>query len=119
MAFPATYNFSYYQGDTLNFVIKPKQSTGDPFPVTSSTYSPFFRIDTERGRADGLGKNAEATITVGGEISCTITPTVGNTLVAGTTYYYDVSIEKNGDPSVKYTLLTGTITVTADIAAGP
>lgn len=118
MAFPATYNVNYYQGDTLNFVIKPKQSTGDVFPVTSSTYDAFFRIDTQRGRADGLGINAQATI-ASNEISCTITPAIGNSLVAGTTYYYDVSIERIGNPAIKYTLLTGTITVTADIAAGP
>lgn len=118
MSFPATYNINYYQGDTLNFIIRPKQSTGEIFPVTSSLYDAYFRIDTQRGRTDGLGRNAQATIS-DNSVSCTITPSVGNTLVAGTTYYYDVSIERIGNPNIKYTLLTGTITVTADIAAGP
>lgn len=118
MSFPATYNINYYQGDTLNFVIRPKQSNGDIFPVTADVYDAFFRIDTQRGRQDGLGKNAQAII-LDNSLSCTITPGVGGTLESGTTYYYDISIAKIGDPNVIYTLLTGTINVTADIAAGP
>lgn len=117
MSFPATYNLSYYQGDTYQFVIRPKTSAGDIFPVTSSVYDAFFRIDIERGRSDGSGINASAVIG-DNSITCTITPAVGNLLVAGTTYFYDVSIEDKADSSIVYTLLTGTITITADIAAG-
>lgn len=117
MAFPATYNINYYQGDTYQFVVRPKTSAGEIFPVTSSIYNSYFRIDTQRGRTDGNG--IEATASVGdNSVTCTITPTIGNSLVAGTTYYYDVSIENKTDPNIIYTLLTGTITITADIAAG-
>jgi hypothetical protein len=52
---------------------------------------------------------------VGGNIVCTIIPTLGNTLIAGTTYFYDVSVQKNDDAEEIYTLLTGNINVTADI----
>lgn len=118
MAFPATYNIQYYQGDTYQFVIRPKTSAGEIFPVTSSVYNAYFRIDTERGGTDGTGINASATIG-SNAVTCTITPTVGNNLVAGTTYFYDVSIANKTDNNIIYTLLTGTITITADIAAGP
>jgi hypothetical protein len=118
MAFPANYNIQYYQGDTYQFVIRPKTSAGEVFPVTPVSYDAYFRIDTQRGRPDGLGIEAPASI---GEnfVTCTITPLVGNSLVAGTTYFYDVSVEDKSDPNSIFTLLTGTITITADIAAGP
>lgn len=117
MAFPANYNIQYYQGDTYQFVIRPKTSAGEIFPVTSTVYDAYFRIDTQRGRTDGLGIEASASIS-DNSVTCTITPAVGNSLVAGTTYFYDVSIENISDPGIIYTLLTGTITITADIAAG-
>lgn len=115
MAFPATYNIQYYQGDTYQFIIRPKTSAGEIFPVTSTVYDSYFRIDTQRGRTDGLGVEASASIG-DNSVTCTITPAVGNSLVAGTTYFYDVSIEDKTDPNIIYTLLTGTITITADIA---
>ena len=118
MAFPATYNIQYYQGDTYQFVIRPKTSAGEIFPVTSTIYDAYFRIDTQRGRTDGLGIEASASIG-DNSVTCTITPAVGNSLIAGTTYFYDVSIEDKTDPNTIFTLLTGTITLTADIAAGP
>lgn len=115
MAFPATYNIQYYQGDTYQFVIRPKTSAGEIFPVTSALYDAYFRIDTQRGRVDGLGIDAIASI---GDnlVNCTISPAIGNLLIAGTTYFYDVSIENKTDPNIVFTLLTGTITITADVA---
>ena len=48
-------------------------------------------------------------------ITCTIVPSVGRALVAGT-YVYDVQItNETPNPDVIFTLLTGTITVTNDI----
>jgi len=116
MAFPANYNIQYYQGDSYQFVIRPKTSAGEIFPVTSTVYDAYFRIDTQRCRVDGSGAEASASI-ADNSVTCTITPTVGNSLVAGTTYFYDVSIENKTDPNIVYTLLTGTITITADIAS--
>lgn len=83
--------------------------------MTSTVYNAYFRIDAQRGRTDGLGIEASASIG-DNSVTCTITPAVGNSLVAGTTYFYDVSIEDKTDPNIIYTLLTGTITITADIA---
>lgn len=116
MAFPATYNIQYYEGDTYQFVIRPKTSAGEIFPVTSTVYDAYFRIDTQRGRTDGLGIEAPAAIG-DNSVTCTITPTISNDLVPGTTYFYDVSIEDKTDPNIIYTLLTGTIAITADIAS--
>ena len=116
MAFPANYNINYYQGDTYQFVIRPKTSAGEIFPISSTAYDAYFRIDTQRGRADGLGVEASAAIS-DNAVTCTLNPSVGNSLVAGTVYFYDVSIESKTDPNIVYTLLTGTINITADIAA--
>lgn len=114
MSFPATYNIRYYKGDLYQFVIRPKTSAGDIYPIDSSTYDAYFRISTAR--------NISASATVSGNtsigdnaVTCELRPSVGNGLVPGTTYYYDVSIEDQTDPNVVYTLLTGTITVTGDI----
>lgn len=115
MAFPANYNIQYYQGDSYQFVIRPKTSAGEIFPITSSEYDSYFKIDTQRGRSEGNGINASTSIS-DNAVACTITPAVGNSLIAGTTYFYDVSIESKSDPNISYTLLTGTINITADVA---
>lgn len=49
MAFPASYNISYYSGDTYQFVIKPKNSNGSSFSMPSSIYTPKFYISPSRG----------------------------------------------------------------------
>lgn len=110
MAFPSTYNFNYYRGDTSEFVVRPKISaTGDSFDLQD--YDAAFTIATVRG-STGTPFNAAAVVNETSNIvTCTITPTVGRTLAAGT-YVYDVQIS-NGIEI--YTLLTGTVTVTDDI----
>jgi hypothetical protein len=196
MTFPATYNISYYQGDTYQFIIKPKTSTGDVYTIPSSAYTAKFYIAPTRGGTAGSTIEATATIVstafsvnnkvlndnvatlttstnhnfVVGEtisvsgidsafngnytvtaktsttlsyaktannvsstsvspvgsvisttttstdsITCTITPTQGNLLDPTTTYVYDVSIHKNDDATINYTLLTGSIKITDDI----
>ena len=196
MTFPATYNISYYQGDTYQFIIKPKTSTGDVYTIPSSAYTAKFYIAPTRGGSAGSTIEATATIVstafsvnnkvltsnvatlttstnhnfVVGEsvsvsgvddtfngnytitaktsttfsyaktttdvsstavspvgsvvslnpsstdsITCTITPTQGNLLNPATTYVYDVSIHKNDDATINYTLLTGNIKITDDI----
>lgn len=117
MSFPATYNINYYQGDRFEFVIRPKTSAGEIYPVDSVEYDAFFYIDEQRGGTDGTGITASTSID-DNAITCVITPTVGVNLVPGTTYYYDVSIKDKTNPNIIYTLLTGTINVTADIASG-
>ena len=117
MAFPATYNIQYCEGDTFQFVIRPKTSAGEIFPVTSALYNSYFRIDTERGKQDGTGFASGNTEISNDSVICTITPSVGNALNTQTVYYYDISIESKTDPDIVYTLLTGTITITPDIAS--
>lgn len=110
MAFPATYNFDYYRGDTFQFVARPKNANdGLSFDLTD--YNASFTIADIRGSL-GNQTDAEATVNESTDIvTCTITPSVGRTLSAGN-YVYDVQID-NGIQI--YTLLTGTITVTDDI----
>ena len=114
MSFPATYNIRYYKGDLYQFVIRPKTTAGDIYPIDSTTYNAYFRISTERNGS--AGDTLSANTSIGDNaVTCELRPSIGNSLVPGTTYYYDVSIEDNSDPNIVYTLLTGTISVTGDI----
>jgi hypothetical protein len=118
MAFPGTYNIAYYKGDTLEFKIYPKDSAGNQF--TLSGYSaPNFTIAVRRGDAvagDQAKVSAYAEIVNNTYILCAIRPQDGASLVAGTTYVYDVQISKSVDPyDYTYTLLTGSISVTDQV----
>ena len=110
MAFPGTYNFSYYRGDTAEFVVRPKASNGSAYTLTD--YDADFTIANRRG-STGSQYTAQAVVDeVNSLVTCTILPTLGRTLAPGS-YVYDVQI-KNG-PTQIFTLLTGTITITDDI----
>jgi len=110
MAFPGSYNFNYYRGDTSQFVIRPKNANGSAFDLTGYT-SQFF-IANQRGSA-ATQYEAQAVVNATTDIvTCTILPGVGRQLAPGT-YVYDVQITTGA--SVIYTLLTGSITVTDDI----
>lgn len=109
MAFPGTYNFTYYRGDTSQFVIRPKTANGSAFDLTD--FDAAFTIATERG-STGIQTACTAVVNESTDIvTCTITPAVGRTLQPGT-YPYDVEIENGIEV---YTLLTGTITIVNDI----
>lgn len=114
MAFPGSYNFSYYRGDTAEFVVRPKNSNGSTFDL--SDYSASFVIANRRG---STGTQYVATATVNeltNVVTCTINPSVGRSLAPGT-YVYDVQITNTTpDPDLIFTILNGTITVTDDIA---
>jgi hypothetical protein len=124
MAFPGTYNFNYYAGDTFEFFIYPKNSSGGVFDDLSE-YTPLFVIATARGSASAsVISSLEptellATVEDGDHVSCTILPDGGRELTAAT-YFYDVEIENTSASSSSFgkvfTLLTGTITVTQDVA---
>lgn len=110
MAFPGSYNFNYYRGDTAEFVIRPKNANGSAFDLTGYT-SQFF-IANQRGSA-ATQYEAQAVVNATTDIvTCTILPGVGRQLAPGT-YVYDVQITSGA--AVIFTLLTGTITVTDDI----
>ena len=116
MAFPGTYNFNYYRGDTHQFVLSPKNSDGTTFQLDSyapgGVNSAIYTIATARGVA-GIKTFAQAVInTTNDTVVCTIFPTVGRTLAAGT-YVYDVQINSSSTNII--TLLTGTITITDDV----
>lgn len=122
MAFPGTYNFNYYAGDTFEFFVYPKNSTGGVFDDLSE-YDPLFIVTTSRGASasviDSLDvTKASASVQSGDHVSCTIKP-VGGRLLTAPTYFYDLQIENTSASSSSfgkvYTLLTGTITVTQDV----
>jgi hypothetical protein len=110
MAFPGTYNFNYYRGDTFQFIVRPKDGSGNPFSLTNFTAAMTI--------ADKIGPNPTQSFVadvvkdnVGGLV-CTILPTVGRDLTPGTNWQYDVEIKNSNEI---FTLLKGTITVTDDI----
>jgi hypothetical protein len=110
MAFPGTYNFSYYRGDTAEFVVRPKSTNGTAFDLTS--YTGDFFIANKRGTGATQYEAQAVVNSVNNTVTCTILPGIGRGLAAGT-YVYDVQI--NNGVSLIFTLLTGTITVTDDI----
>lgn len=109
MAFPSTFNFQYYRGDTHQMIIRPKSANGQSFDL--SGYSAAYTIATVRGPT-GTQYVATATVdTTNDFVTCTISDTTGRALSPGA-YVYDVEID-NGIQI--YTILTGVITVTDDI----
>ena len=114
MSFPGNYNIRYYRGDLYQFVIRPKTSAGEIYPIDSSTYFAYFRISTQRGGSSGNTIVANTSIS-DNAVTCELRPLIGNSLTPGTTYFYDVSIQDQSDSNIVYTLLTGTISVTGDI----
>lgn len=147
MAFPATYDFNYYKGDTFEFRIYPKKNDGtvfdlSPFYDSNILYStntidnvtgvaPYeqarFSIATARGSAESATIKCFAIVDVGTNtfVQCAIRPTEGNQLDAGREYVYDVEVRypAGGPDSPFYekviTLMTGTITVTDQVTRDP
>jgi hypothetical protein len=123
MAFPGTYNFNYYAGDTFEFFVYPKNSTGQEFDNLSD-YTALLWIATSRGGTESVIDSfdvteALATVEDGDHVSCTILPDGGRKLTDAT-YFYDVQIENTSASSSSFgkvfTLLTGTVAVTQDVA---
>lgn len=123
MAFPGSYNFNYYKGDTFEFKLYPKTSNGSPFPL--DTYLPDnggngagFTLATDRGAAGVANKIVcDATISlVDNSITCVISPSKGNLLISNNEYVYDVEISKgSGLTATVFTLVTGSIQVTEQV----
>lgn len=125
MAFPGTYDFDYYRGDTFTFTITPKTSAGIAFDLSAYVSAPataIFTIAPTRGSSSGainsVSNVSYLSTTVddtqnADKITCTIKPGARTVLVGGSTYYYDVEIYNGA--SLRYTLLTGAITVTDDV----
>ena len=117
MAFPGTYNISYYKGDTLEFRVYPKLADGSSYDLTD--YSVKFSFSASRGSA-GSATYHEAYAIISSDktyVQCTIRPADAAYLTAGTTYVYDVEITKSATPyPFVHTVLTGSISVTDQVS---
>jgi hypothetical protein len=141
MAFPATYDFNYYKGDTFEFRIYPKKNDGTVFDL-STFYVPTNYANTPDDVTDSAAPYDSAQFTIANVrgsaattvlkgfarvsddntfVQCAIRPAEGNQLVAGTEYVYDVEVRKpaglpgSGQYEIIQTLLTGAITVTDQV----
>jgi hypothetical protein len=121
MAFPGSYNINYYRGDTLEFRIYPKDANGNTFSLAGYGNAKFW-IQTQRGNAGNASK-IECLASISSDLTyvqCVIAPTTdqGLSLVAGTTYVYDVEVSKvvSGSYNLVHTLLTGSVTVTDHVS---
>lgn len=112
MAFPATFNISYYRGDTYLFVLNPKNADGSAFNLNN--YAGYFQVKAERGPSSPviLSGSVDIDTPTAGSLTCTIDAEDGESLTPGI-YVYDVQINKT-DGTV-YTIVTGTLTVTDDV----
>jgi len=124
MAFPAVFNIAYYRGDTYEFRIYPKDSSGNPFPLEGYDLAngAKFTMSTERGES-GIGDQLEGYARISTDrsyIDCAILPQNGIAMDFSLNYVYDVQLFKAAVPGVDpyptvLTLLTGTISVTEQI----
>lgn len=72
-------------------------------------------VATSRGSSSSQVVSFSPTVDANaGTVTCVIDPANGRNYLSAGPYLYDVEISRNG--SAVYTLLTGTITVTQDIA---
>jgi hypothetical protein len=120
MAFPGTLNINYYKGDTYEFRVYPKDSSGASFDL-SQYGNAKFTISTSRGSSGVSGRiECLAVITSGvsgNYVTCTIRPADSVTMSAITQYIYDVEITRTSSPhNYVYTLLTGTVSVTDQVS---
>lgn len=119
MAFPGTYNFNYVKGDTLEFKVYPKTTSGATFAMDSA-YTAYFAIAETKNSAEPDVIYCNATIN-GDHIDCIIEPIDGELFPEGVSQLlYQVFIFKNNTNSTDYeklyTLLEGTISITERVA---
>lgn len=117
MAFPGTFNFSYYKGDTYEFKVYPKDSSGAIFDL--SLYgNAKFTIATSRGPNPDLSIEAFAEISTDKtHLTCAIRPGDSAQMGSISNFVYDVEISRTATPySLVHTLLNGTISVTEQIS---
>lgn len=119
MAFPATYNFNYYMGDTHEFRIYPKDASGQPFPLAEY---PTVKFTIAERRGNPLPDDAEPIEAYSAfsndrtNILCSVNNVHSASLDPTKQYVYDVQISKTGSPyDSVLTLLTGTITITDQV----
>ncbi len=141
MAFPATYDFNYYKGDTFEFRIYPKKNDGTVYLLSSFTMptnfanNPDYVLDTSAPydsaqftiaevRGSGATKSIRCFARISDDgtfVQCAIRPSDSIELEAGTEYVYDVEVRaaegnyENPFYEKVNTLMTGKITVTDQI----
>jgi hypothetical protein len=116
MAFPGTYNIEYYKGDTYEFRIYPKDSSGAPFSLYGYG-AERFTVAPTRGNTN-TANNIECYAKIDNDnILCVIRPSDGEKFLSeNSPYYYDVEIENvNGEYTKLYTLVTGSISITDQV----
>ena len=123
MTFPGSYNIDYYKGDTLEFRVYPKDSAGNPFPLsqyTSPSGTTRFTIAPRRGALESGETAVDGYAQISNDqtyILCAITPANGEVLTAGVEYFYDLEIARaDATYDQVYTLLTGNISVTEQVS---
>jgi hypothetical protein len=109
MPFPVSYDINYYQGDTYELLLQPKDSSGTAMNLTG--YAGLFTVSTARGDSGIVVANGIITINSGSNIFCTLAASAGNNLLASS-YVYDIQLSSG---STVYTLLTGNVNVTQNI----
>jgi hypothetical protein len=117
MAFPGTFNISYYKGDTYEFNVYPKDSSGNPFDLTTYTGA-RFTMALARGAAGSAGQiSGYAEISTDKKfVKCAITPVNAATMDDTKQYVYDVQISKDANPyDFVFTILTGNISITKEV----
>lgn len=132
MSFPGTYNINYYKGDTYQFRIYPKDSSGNTFDLSEYRYdhdsnpstdqwdTAIFAFAETRGgnSATGYHKCLAKISDNGNYVTCTIRPEDSSYLDPTKTYVYDVQVTKPGtDYPMVLTLLTGNISVTDQVTS--
>lgn len=116
MAFPGNFDIDYYRGDTYEFKIYPKDTSGAPFSLVGydRTAGVNFTISTQRGQG-GIEDQLQAYAEISEDfshINCAILPANGIDMSSNLPYVYDIEINKTGTPySLITTLLTGEIRV--------
>jgi len=119
MAYPYTYNFDYYVGDSYQFVIRPKvynENTEELEEVNLSEYNSLFVVANQRGDSLALVFSSSPQVSASPySLLCTISPTNGM-LLTGASYIYDVEITNKTNSADRTTLLTGTISTQLDIS---
>ena len=115
MAFPGTYNFNYYDGDTFEFAIYPKNSDGSSFDLSGFTVA--FTISTARGAIGAVDRVPSYAVIDGNAIICAILPGDSSLWSPATSYVYDVEITNSAGElyPLVYTVLTGTISLTEQV----
>ena len=118
MAFPATYNFAAYQGDTLTFNVTYKEGAVDAEVGVSLTGATLLcQIKATKGGSvvTTMTCTADADqVTNPGKMAVLLSDT-NAALLTASSYVYDIEVTW-ADTTVQ-TILEGSISVTADVSS--